>query len=107
MRTRSANVKSLADKTNHPSLEDVRTPKLMSPPGTRTPPTVPEKRIGSARNISDDVLGCHVSEPVDPLSLSKALQLEAAGRHREHTPGDSPKRKRQRVYGDRYASSLK
>ena len=42
------------------------------------------------------------SEPVDPTALSKALKdMEDAGRVREGTPGASPSRKRQRVYGDR------
>lgn len=42
------------------------------------------------------------SEPVDPLALSKALKgMEDAQRVREQTPGASPSRKRQRVYGDR------
>lgn len=42
------------------------------------------------------------SEPVDPTALSKALKdMEDAGRVREKTPGASPSRKRQRIYGDR------
>lgn len=101
MRTRSADVRLLGDNTNQPSVEDVHTPKLPSPPGTKTPPTVSGKRIGSARNISDLVPQRTGSEPIDALALSKALQFEQAGRQRERTPGESPKRKRQRVYGDR------
>jgi cell division cycle 20-like protein 1 (cofactor of APC complex) len=44
-----------------------------------------------------------VSDPIDPNVLSKALlkEFEDAGRHRDITPGGSPSRKRQRVYGDR------
>lgn len=39
---------------------------------------------------------------MDPTALSKALKdMEDAGRVREITPGASPSRKRQRVYGDR------
>ena len=42
------------------------------------------------------------SEPVDAPALSKALKdYEEAGRVREVTPGASPSRKRQRIYGDR------
>ena len=42
------------------------------------------------------------SEPIDPAALSKALKdMEDAGKVRERTPGASPSRKRQRVYGDR------
>ena len=42
------------------------------------------------------------SEPVDPSALAKALKdYDEAGRRRERTPGASPCRKRQRVYGDR------
>lgn len=41
-------------------------------------------------------------DPVDPDALTKALKdYEEAGRRRERTPGTSPSRKRQRVYGDR------
>lgn len=39
---------------------------------------------------------------MDPDALTKALKdMEDAGRQRERTPGMSPCRKRQRVYGDR------
>ena len=42
------------------------------------------------------------SEPVDPSALNKALKdVEDAGWTRDRTPGSSPSRKRQRVYGDR------
>ena len=47
------------------------------------------------------------SEPVDPTALSKALKgMEDAARVREQTPGASPSRKRQRVYGDRLVHSF-
>ena len=43
------------------------------------------------------------SEAVDANALSQALKdFEDIGRGRERTPGGSPSRKRQRVYGDRY-----
>jgi len=41
---------------------------------------------------------------LDPNVLSKALQKEfeeAGKQHRDITPGGSPSRKRQRIYGDR------
>jgi cell division cycle 20-like protein 1 (cofactor of APC complex) len=40
---------------------------------------------------------------VDPNALSKALmrEFEETGRTRDVTPGGSPSRKRQRIYGDR------
>lgn len=42
------------------------------------------------------------SGPIDADALAKALKdFEDAGRPRERTPGTSPSRKRQRVYGDR------
>jgi len=47
------------------------------------------------------------SEPIDPGALTKALKdMEDAGRSRERTPGASPSRKRQRVYGDRLVECL-
>jgi cell division cycle 20-like protein 1 (cofactor of APC complex) len=70
---------------------------MVSPPGSKTPPSHPAKRTlyfppphGSE------------SQPVDPDTLAKALkEYDDAGRRRERTPGTSPSRKRQRVYGDR------
>ncbi|KAL1306436.1 hypothetical protein AAFC00_005135 [Neodothiora populina] len=104
MRTRSADTKSLSDKTNKPQppLDDVRTPKLISPPGTKTPSTVSDKRNATTKATAKKVDKDEASEAVDATALSKALQLEQEGRNREHTPGESPKRKRQRVYGDRF-----
>jgi hypothetical protein len=47
------------------------------------------------------------SEPVDADALARALRdYDDAGRRREPTPGSSPSRKRQRVYGDRYVLTL-
>lgn len=78
---------------------EVHTPTLISPPDSKTPPTVMNKRrqdaLGNAGR--DDS-----SEPVDPLALTKALEkVEEVGRQRELTPGGSPSRKRQRIYFDR------
>ncbi|KAG9820074.1 WD40 repeat-like protein, partial [Aureobasidium melanogenum] len=89
----------------------VHTPKLLSPPGTKTPPTLTHTRA-KANNDNDNAANQKnatstnsrkTSEAVDPDALSKALQqFEEASRNREHTPGESPKRKRQRVYTDRF-----
>lgn len=79
--------------------EEVRTPTLISPPESKTPPTATHKRNQAefAANMHD-----RNSEPVDPSALSRALeQFEQAGRVRERTPTASPSRKRQRIYGDR------
>jgi cell division cycle 20-like protein 1 (cofactor of APC complex) len=90
--------------------DHVHTPKLPSPPGTNTPPTVPHARanVNNNDNISNhknesSTTERKPAEAIDPDALSKALQqFEEAGRNREHTPGESPKRKRQRVYTDRF-----
>ncbi|GAB7350259.1 hypothetical protein MBLNU459_g0906t2 [Dothideomycetes sp. NU459] len=96
-----------ADKTNKASADDVHTPTPISPPGTKTPPTAPEKRTQSARNISSNTHRREASVPIDPDALNKALlQFEDSGRHRDPTPGESPKRKRQRIYGDRSGQDL-
>lgn len=78
---------------------------LVSPPGSKTPPSnrmkpktprgnsnVPRQRIRSG------------SDAINPDALSRALQGydEVTRNHRERTPGTSPSRKRQRIYGDRY-----
>lgn len=90
--------------------DQVHTPKLPSPPGTKTPPTVPQTRSKNNNNNDNNnqkdvesTTSRKTSEAVDADALSKALQqFEQADRPREHTPGESPKRKRQRVYTDRF-----
>jgi cell division cycle 20-like protein 1, cofactor of APC complex len=82
--------------------KEVHTPALLSPPETKTPPTETHKRNQAelAYTAQD-----RNSEPVDASALSRALeQFERAGRQRERTPTASPSRKRQRIYGDRYAT---
>lgn len=79
---------------------------FVSPPGSKTPPSMPIKRTilypDSNANRSKPSEG---SEPVDASALTKALKdYDKAGRQREITPGTSPCRKRQRVYGDRYVA---
>lgn len=75
--------------------EEARTPTLISPPESKTPPTATHKR--NQADFAQD----RNSEPVDPSALSRALeQFEQAGRVRER-PIASPSRKRQRIYGDR------
>lgn len=47
------------------------------------------------------------ADGIDPDQLKGALEkFEDAGRRRDVTPGGSPSRKRQRVYGDRYVNDL-
>ena len=77
---------------------------IASPPGSKTPPSMPAKRTilfpGNPPNQQRPLEG---SEPVDAGALTRALKdYDEAGRRRERTPGTSPCRKRQRVYGDRY-----
>lgn len=74
---------------------DARTPALISPPESKTPPTATHKR--NQADFAQD----RNSEPVDPSALSRALErFENAGRVQER-PIASPSRKRQRIYGDR------
>ncbi|KAG8526877.1 uncharacterized protein KY384_008306 [Bacidia gigantensis] len=79
----------------------LHTPSLVSPPDSRTPPTVTGKRTmdsGQAKRPERSD-----SEPVDPNALSRALEnVGNPGQSRERTPISSPSRKRQRVYGDRF-----
>lgn len=82
-------------------MENSQPPISIPPPQTTTPPTAMNRHTqvnGQATNGADRA----GSEPIDPAALSKALKdMEDAGRVRERTPGASPSRKRQRVYGDR------
>ncbi|KAK4696709.1 cell division cycle 20-like protein 1, cofactor of APC complex, partial [Lecanoromycetidae sp. Uapishka_2] len=83
-------------------MEDSQSSNSVPPLHTTTPPTTMNRhnQINGQRTNGTDRAG---SEPIDPAALSKALKdMEDAGRVRERTPGASPSRKRQRVYGDRF-----
>ncbi|KAI9657575.1 MAG: substrate-specific activator of APC-dependent proteolysis [Trizodia sp. TS-e1964] len=83
---------------------DPRTPTIISPPGDRTPP-LQTTTMGKRNHIDGLSSGSRdkALDYIDPDALSKALkEFEQAGRDRERTPGGSPSRKRQRVYGDRF-----
>ena len=80
-------------------MENSRTPTLISP-DTNTPSAATKRNPTNSHIINGAERAG--SEPVDPTALSKALKdMEDMGRARERTPGASPSRKRQRVYGDR------
>ncbi|OQD76849.1 hypothetical protein PENDEC_c003G05674 [Penicillium decumbens] len=77
---------------------------IASPPGSTTPPSMPTKRtIFYPDNLGNRPEASEGSEPIDASALAKALKdYGEAGTRRERTPGTSPHRKRQRVYGDRF-----
>jgi cell division cycle 20-like protein 1 (cofactor of APC complex) len=86
----------------------LNTPPVATPPRSATPPPhTTEKRKSERKEekaLRDDrSAGVLNADSIDPNALNKALmkEFEDAGRHREVTPGGSPSRKRQRVYGDR------
>lgn len=89
-----------------PSTSDIlnnMSNRLVSPPGSRTPPSKPTKNTLPFPDTSGNHSHpSNLSEAVDPAALASALRdYDEAGRRRERTPGASPSRKRQRVYGDR------
>ncbi|KAJ5714873.1 uncharacterized protein N7483_012054 [Penicillium malachiteum] len=77
---------------------------IASPPGSKTPPSAPAKKtIFYQDNLGTFPRALEGSDPVDAAALTRALKdYEDAGRQRDRTPGASPCRKRQRVYGDRF-----
>ena len=77
-------------------MENSHTPTLVSP-DTKTPPAATKRN--PTNGLGTNGVQRVGSEPVDSTALTKAL--EDTGRVRERTPGASPSRKRQRVYGDR------
>lgn len=88
------------------TMENSHTPSLVSPPHTKTPTTVTGKRDQLHAQVVNGLERAG-SEPLDPNALSKRLkEMEDAGQVRERTPGASPSRKRQRIYGDRLVESL-
>ncbi|KIV90817.1 hypothetical protein PV10_05424 [Exophiala mesophila] len=84
-----------------PSTDRPRTPSLPTPGGSKTPPTI------AARHFLDENDGLTAIRPtteaMEADTLNRRLkEFEYAARQRERTPGRSPSRKRQRVYGDRF-----
>ncbi|SLM34418.1 cell cycle regulatory protein [Lasallia pustulata] len=80
-------------------VENPEITALTSPPHTKTPPP----GSGNRSHANGNNINRHeraLSEAIDPSALSRAL--EEVGRTRERTPGGTPSRKRQRVYGDRF-----
>ncbi|KAJ6116405.1 hypothetical protein N7512_006130 [Penicillium capsulatum] len=77
---------------------------MASPPASKTPPSMPAKTTFFYPEMSTDLPEAQSgSEPVDASALAKALKdYDEAGIRKERTPGTSPCRKRQRVYGDRF-----
>ena len=82
-------------------MDSLDTPSLVSPPESKTPPTL---KTGKCQTNGGQQSR---STSVDPNALSLALKnFEDVNSHRERTPGPSPSRKRQRVYGDRWGPQL-
>lgn len=83
------------------SIENINTPPIISPPRSKTPPLAASK----LNAVNGQMAGYEraASESLDPVVLSRALkEFEDGGRQRERTPGGSPSKKRQKVYGDRF-----
>lgn len=82
------------------TLNRDQTPTLLSPPRSKTPPTITGKRSHS--HVASGAAAANragSSEPVSANALNKALQhIDGTGRRRDSTPTASPSRKRQRVY---------
>ena len=88
--------------STYATMEKHHTNALASPPDTTSPPGIITGKRAQANGAALGGREREGSEAVDPGALSKALrEFEEAGRVRERTPGGSPSRKRQRVYGDR------
>ena len=85
------------------SNDGIHTPTSNATPSDHTPPTIPSGRphlngIGSRTTFAR--AGSH---PIDADQLAKRLQDHSNREsRREPTPGRSPSRKRQRIYGDRF-----
>jgi len=98
----SAEAQPLIDTNDQQQHErNAQTPILLSPPRSKTPPTVIGKRSHSDRNATAAHAGGRSgSEPVSATALNKALQqVEGVSRSRSITPSGSPSRKRQKVQG--------
>ncbi|PNS13874.1 hypothetical protein CAC42_1365 [Sphaceloma murrayae] len=86
---------------NLSATKESHTPPLISPPGTKTPPTDPTKRQRIQEN--EDMGEKRGSTPLDVDAVNARLQHhDDSRRQRDTTPGESPKRKRARVVYDRF-----
>lgn len=82
-----------------------QTPSLPTPTGSKTPPTISSKRFMATYAESGNAQR-RMSETAEADALARRLkEIENASRQRDFTPGRSPSRKRQRVYGDRLVHS--
>ncbi|RDW84531.1 putative meiosis-specific APC activator protein AMA1 [Coleophoma cylindrospora] len=108
-----ANEESYGSSISHAHLKKaanaLNTPPIGTPPRGRTPPPATKRASGRTTIVEGGAQGSRGSgsirnDAIDPTQLSKALlrEFEDAGRQRDITPGGSPSRKRQRVYGDRF-----
>jgi cell division cycle 20-like protein 1, cofactor of APC complex len=81
-----------------------QTPTLNTPPGSKTPPTIAGTRSMIENGESRPSLPRAGSEALDADLLARRLKdHDSAGRRQiQRTPGKSPSRKRQRIYGDRF-----
>ncbi|KAF2484155.1 WD40-repeat-containing domain protein [Neohortaea acidophila] len=88
------------DTTDQLEAEEATTPILISPPRSKTPPTVIGKRTNSDRRASESDRTLRSGDgPVSAKALNKALQqVEETERTRSITPTGSPSRKRQKVH---------
>ncbi|WPG98064.1 Hypothetical protein R9X50_00084900 [Acrodontium crateriforme] len=97
---------TIVDPTHHQTDTGTKTPTLISPPRSKTPPTITGKRShGDRRTMRPNAPIRTESEPVSAVALNKALQsIEEASTRRSLTPNGSPSRKRQKVQigGDRF-----
>ncbi|KZF25038.1 anaphase promoting complex protein [Xylona heveae TC161] len=95
--TRSGRNGTASDPYENP----LRSPRVMSPSGLKTPPLASNKQ--SSHNRRSSRANPRGSEAIDADALTKALKdFEDTGKQRDVTPTASPSRKRQRVYGDRF-----
>ncbi len=80
-----------------------QTPTFDTPPRSKTPPTV-AGRNSILGNVEGRAKVARAgSETLDADQLARRLKdHDSAARRGERTPGKSPSRKRQRIYGDRF-----
>ncbi|EXJ71867.1 cell division cycle 20-like protein 1, cofactor-APC complex [Cladophialophora psammophila CBS 110553] len=95
----------MADGSTAPLVVDTsdrpHTPTLPTPLGSKTPPTISSKRFGEKEEGMSAIQ--RATEAMEADALTRRLkEIENAGRQRDRTPGRSPSRKRQRIYGDRF-----
>lgn len=95
------------EQSGSSNMQKASTNSLVTPPIDNPPLTIglmeqSQKRQTDRGRDNEGGPRSRAASALDATALEKALRdVGESGRQRDHTPSNSPSRKRQRIYGDR------